>query len=268
MPAPAIPSGSTSATSTTTLTTTPASAAGNVARRHAGAPADRHEHEKQPVHRPAERHPRQRLVRLEVLGRGEQAHDPAAEQRQPGDDVAGDDDVPRRHGGVEAPGLAVVADRVGQRRPGELKAAHGEDDRGRELHRQREQARRGRALRAQDVGAVDDVEREDRRVGRARSGRRSAAAAPSAHLRPQPDPRRAAATTARAARPPRRRSCRRGSRARRRRADDERHRQRDGQQHVAQRRDDVRAPALLDAQQRVGDLEVRERPQPEHARSA
>ena len=57
-----------------------------VARRDAGAPADRHEHEEQPVHRPAERDPRQRLVRLEVLRRGEQAHDPAAEQRQPGDD--------------------------------------------------------------------------------------------------------------------------------------------------------------------------------------
>ena len=34
---------------------------------------------------------------------------------------------------------------------------------------------------------------------------------------------------------------------------------------VRERRDEVRAPALVDAQQRVGDLEVRERPQPEDA---
>ena len=48
-------------------------------------------------------------------------------------------------------------------------------------------------------------------------------------------------------------------------ADHERHRERHGEHHVADARDQVGAPALVDAQQRVGDLEVGEGPQAEHA---
>ena len=71
-------------------------------------------------------------------------------------------------------------------------------------------------------------------------------------------------TTGRRARPPRRRSCRAAGRARPRRG-----RRRatavssDGEGDVDQRRDRVRAGALLHPQQRVGELEVRERPQAE-----
>ena len=56
-------------------------------------PGHHDEDQEQPVERPAERHPRQRLVRGEERGRGEQPHDPAPEQRDAGDDQAGAEHV-------------------------------------------------------------------------------------------------------------------------------------------------------------------------------
>ena len=86
-----------------------------------------------------------RLVGAEELGRGEGANDPAREQPHAGDDegAAGGEQVTTD--GVGAAGFAVVADRVGQRRPGELEAADEDVDALGELDRERVEARLGEA---------------------------------------------------------------------------------------------------------------------------
>jgi hypothetical protein len=119
------------------------------------------------------------------------------------------------------------------------------------------------ALGLQQVGAVDHVEREDRHVGR--DGRQAEAQQRRHAAGGRPDP--VAQAPPQAEQHERRgdvvaRHVAAGARVE---DDDEHEGQRDGQQHVEQRGHEVLAPALLDAQQRVGDLEVRERPQAEQA---
>ena len=127
------------------------------------------------------------------------------------------------------------------------------------------QARGRGALRAQQVRAVDDVQREDRRLrGHGRHAEREQRAQRrGAPLRASPD--LAAQRPPQAEQDDRRADVVAGEVAARALVgeDDERHRQDDRQHDVRQRRDEVRPPALVDAQDGVGDLEVRERPQPE-----
>src|SRR3712207_8888314 len=55
---------------------------GELRHRYLRAAGDDHEDEEQAVARPPECHPRQRLVRGLILGRREQLHQPATEQRE------------------------------------------------------------------------------------------------------------------------------------------------------------------------------------------
>ena len=234
-----------------------------------GPPGDRHEHEQQAVERPAQREPRQRGVRLVERGRGEEAHQPAAEQDDGGDDEAGGQDVIGGDPGVQALGLRIVGDRVGQRRPRVLEAAHGDDHHRRELDRQRVEAGLPRPLGVQEIGAVHDVERIGRPL------RRDGGHAELEH-RPQRRPR--AARQPQHADPPSQRPPQTQQHERRRpvvaeqipaRAAVAHHyehdRQRDGEHDVAARGQQVRPAPLVDAQQRVGHLQVGEGPQPEQA---
>ena len=165
MPSPAPESG-TSTGSSETLTARPASAATRLRVGDARAAGDRDEHEEQPVQRPAEREPRQRAVGAEVLRRGEQPHHPAREQRHRAHDdarrervVGGDERVqPRR--------LLVALDRVGQRRPRVLEAAHGHEHDGGELDRHRVEARGGVREGREQVKPVGHLQRVHARVGR------------------------------------------------------------------------------------------------------
>ena len=108
------------------------------------------------------------FVGVEELGGGEGAHDPAGEQPDAGDDEGAAGDEEGDDGGVGAAGLVVVADRVGERRPGELEAADEDVDRLRELDRQRVEAGLGEADGADDDDAVDEVEQVERDLGRHR----------------------------------------------------------------------------------------------------
>ena len=77
-PAPAMPSGPTSVTRSTTLTTSPATVAGKLRVVTFARPATVTKHQDQPVERPAQRDPRQRLVtRRSSSGVGEQPHEPS-----------------------------------------------------------------------------------------------------------------------------------------------------------------------------------------------
>ena len=174
----------------------------------------------------------------------------------------------RRDRGVEAPRLVVVGDRVRQRRPRELEAAHRDDHARRELHGDGEQAGRGRrsarsryarstTLSAKTAASAAPIGTPKRSSGLEGSGV------------PHAEPARLVARDAE------QRTTGAGDVV---------------AEHVAVRapsrtttsvtvsptvsstfairREDERPAALLDAQQRVGHLEVRERPQPEHAEAA
>ena len=137
-----------------------------------GAPGAAEDHDQDQVER-VERDPGReqadRLVGLEELGRREQpstiqrasSHRPTTHERahggEPGDDQA-----------VGAARLVVVGDRVGERRPGELEAAHEHVDSLGELDRERVQPRLGEAGEAHDQDPVDEVERVERELGRHR----------------------------------------------------------------------------------------------------
>ena len=108
---------------------------------------------------------------------------------------------------VDARRPRLVGERVGQRRPRELEAAHRDDHGGRELHRDGVEAGGAGLLGAQQVRAVDDVQREDGGVGRDRrraEAQQRAAGAPrrARHEREvaaQRDTQRPTSTTAEAA---------------------------------------------------------------------
>ncbi len=109
-----------------------------------------------------------RFVGVEELRRGEGADDPAREQPHAGDDEGAAGDEPGDDGGVGAARLVVVADRVGERRPGELEAADENVDALGELDRERVEAGLGEAGGADDDDPVDEVERVERELGRHR----------------------------------------------------------------------------------------------------
>ena len=88
-----------------------------------------------------------RLVGAEEFRRGEGADDPAREQPHAGDDEGAAGDEEGDHGGVGAARLVVVADRVGERRPGELEAADEDVDALGELDRERVEAGLGAGRR-------------------------------------------------------------------------------------------------------------------------
>ena len=108
------------------------------------------------------------FVGAEELGRGEGADDPAREQPHAGDDEGAAGDEPGDDGGVGAARLVVVADRVGERRPGELEAADEHVDPLGELDRERVEAGLGEAGGADDDDPVDEVEQVERELGRHR----------------------------------------------------------------------------------------------------
>ena len=121
-----------------------------------------------------------RFVGVEELRRGEGADDPAREQPHAGDDEGAAGDEPGDDRGVGAARLVVVADRVGERRPGELEAADEDVDRLGELDRERVEAGLGEADGADDDDPVDEVEQRRARARPASSAGRSASAAAAA----------------------------------------------------------------------------------------
>src|SRR5680860_1374055 len=103
-----------------------------------------------------------------VLVVGEGSHDPAREQPHAGDDEGAAGDEPGDDRGVDPARLAVVADRIRERRPGQLEAADQHVDRLGELDRQRVEAGLGEPDRADDDDPVDEVEQVERELGRHR----------------------------------------------------------------------------------------------------
>ena len=147
MPAPAIPSAGTSTSEQDHVDHQAGERGREVARGHLGAAGDDQEHHPQAVQRPAERHPGQRLVGVVERRRGQQAQDPAPEQRQAGHDQAADQQVVGGHQSIQSGSLGIIADRVGERRPRVLERAHDEGHRAGELDRDRVQAGQPRATR-------------------------------------------------------------------------------------------------------------------------
>ena len=139
---------------------------GEVARGDARAAGDHDEHEVQAVQRPPERQPGQRAEGVEVFVGGEQPHHPAPEQRHAADDDSGGERVVGGDQRIQPRGLLVALDRVRERRPRVLEAAHSHEHDGRELDRDR--VLPGGALREdpEQVEAVGDLQRVHARVRR------------------------------------------------------------------------------------------------------
>ena len=157
------------------------------------------------------------FVGVEELRRGEGAHDPAREQPHAGDDEGAAGDEEGDDGGVGAPGLVVVADRVGERRPGELEAADEDVDRLRELDRQRVEAGLGEPGGADDDHPVDEVEQVERDLGRHRRQAEAQQAPQQLAVEAQREAAALRADQSRARRRRRSRSCRAAARGRPRR---------------------------------------------------
>ena len=134
-----------------------------------GAPEDHHHRQVQarrgrsrsPAGRPPGRRGRSPgAARSRTIHR-DSSHRPARRECEHGGEPGED----RR---VHPAGLVVVADRIGERRPGELQPAHEHLHPLGELDGERVQADLGEADRAGDDDAVDEVERVERELGRHR----------------------------------------------------------------------------------------------------